>query len=179
MSLDTLAADGLSARADRLADAGVVVAMAVASWAVVLFGVGVLLRLRSASLSSLVSLAAIGLMAWPIVEFAPWRRGAPDRFREWVGEHVLELATTGVLLGLVASPIQPAFAEPVLSALRLPFRSAAGFLFGPSLYYGQRIDAGFGLALFQFGQWYVEAVVLFLVASLLSPLLRSLGRKAP
>lgn len=163
---------------DGPADVGIAVGLAALTWLVALLGVGVLARLQPTSLLSLLSLVAVGLLAWPVVRIAPWRPGGPTRVRRWARRHRGELAGTGFLLLAVASPVQPAALDPVLSLLRMPFRAAAGFLYGPSLVYERALTPAFGRALFRVAQWYLAAVVLYVVASLVVQVGRSVRGRA-
>lgn len=166
---------------DRLVEASLVVAVAGLTWVVLLLGAGVLLRFRltsALSLLSLLSLVAIVVMGWPVIAVRPWRPGGGARIRRWIADHRPEVAATVVLLALVASPVRLGPADPILSLLRLPFRAAAGLLFSPSVVYQRAIGPEFGRGLFRFAQWYLEAIVLYFVASIVLDGVRSLRRGA-
>lgn len=169
MTATPTAEDRLAAAVDRLSPVAVPVGLAALTWLTLLLAAGVLLR-ASLSLSSLVPVFFVGLLFWPVYRAAPWREGASARVRRWVRASRVEFA---VLAVLAAVPLVPLVPDLVVSALQLPYRGS-GLFFGASLFYRQRFGPAAGRTVLRFGQWYFQALWLYLLATMLVGLGRRL-----
>lgn len=149
---------------DRATNIAIPVGMAVITWLVFLIGLGLVLRLESLSIFNLVPFAVVGLLLWPLAQFAPWRVGVADRVRTWANQHRSELV---VMVGLIALTALPAIelTRPIVGILRLPYRNFSGVFFGVSVFYRERFGATVGRLLFEFGRWYLELIWLFVLAT--------------
>lgn len=144
-----------------MASVVVPVGMAVATWLVLLLLAGLVLRIDSFSLLNLVPLFVVGLMLWPLFVVEPWSDDAAARVLNWVETRRSVLLVTVPLAVVTALSVVPG---PLAAILNLPFR-VSGVLFGASLFYRERVGAGFAQLLLRFGQWYLELLWLYLISS--------------
>lgn len=170
MAVTLPAEDRLAAAADRLAPVAVPVGLAVVTWLTLLLAAGVLLRPGSLSLSNLVPLFFVGLLLWPVYRAAPWRDGTAARVLRWVNRSRAAFAVLAVLFVLPAVPLVP---DLLISLLQLPYRGS-GLFFGASLFYRERLGPTAARLLLRFGQWYFQALWLYLLATILVGLGRRL-----
>lgn len=161
--------DDRTATIERATRVAVPVALGVVTWLVLLIVAGTLARFDPSSLLNLLPLLIVGLMLWPLWLLAPWKSGVTERVTSFFTKRRTELVVMGVLVVLSVLPFVPGQLRGILN---IPYRSA-GMLFGPSLIYRQRVDPRFGQVLLTFGQWYLEAFWLFVIASGLT----SVGRR--
>lgn len=158
---------------DRAARVAVPAGMAVVTWLVVLLGAGLVLR-PGALLAAAIPLVVVGVMLWPLVAVAPWRNGVTGRVRGWAARQRSSLLVTAGLAAVLAVPFVADLLPGVLvGILRLPFR-ATGMLFGASVFYRERVGAFAGRTLLRFGQWYLEVLWLYVIASGITMLSESL-----
>lgn len=150
----------VAAATDRLAPIVVPAGLAVVTWLALLLAAGILFR--ADGLSVFVPLFFVAILLWPVYSAAPWREGASDRAREWLQNDWPALA---VAAGLGVLPVLPAVPDLLVSILQLPYRGS-GLFFGATLVYRQRFDPLAGRVLLRFGQWTIQLLWLYLLATL-------------
>jgi len=137
------------------------VGLAVATWLVALLAVGYLLGIRSLSPFTLLPLSIVVALFWPIVAVAPWREGASARVVFWIVRNRETLVGIVGLALLAALPVTPRL---LVRILELPYRGS-GIFFGASLFYREHVGPAFADLLLRFGQWYLELLWLYVVAT--------------
>lgn len=133
--------------------------LGVLTWLVLVVAIGAVAELDSLSVLNVLGLLVIVVMFWPLYLLAPWRPALTERVTDVArgrGTGILVAAALGVLRVLPVTP------DVLVGILNLPFRSA-GVLFGAKLFYGRRLGAEAGRYVLKFGQWYLEALWLFLI----------------
>ncbi|MFB6218912.1 MAG: hypothetical protein ABEH77_07010 [Halobacteriaceae archaeon] len=115
----------------------------------------------SLSVLNLLPFVLVAFMLWPVAAARPWRTGFDERALAWLRGRRTVLAVTAGLAAVTALSVVP---DPLSTLLTVPYRSS-GMLFGASLFYRQRLGPAVGTALFRFGQWYIEGLWLYLLAS--------------
>lgn len=137
------------------------IGLAVVTWLVFLLTAGTVLRINSFSLLDLIPLVVIALMFWPIAAIAPWYDGVTQRVLDWVRPRRPVFPVIVALFLVTRLPLIP---DLVVRFLNLPFR-VSGIIFGASVYYRQLVGDEFAAFLLRFGQLYLEAVWLYILAS--------------
>lgn len=152
----------------RLAPTGALtipLGLGIITWYALLVGAGIALRVTSVSPFEFAPFVIVALLFWPVYAFRPWRSGLADRVHGWAVHyrHAIGLAAAlAVLLAVFDGTSLPA---GIASVLQLPLRGASGPLYGASVFYRERVGPAAGVALLRFGQWYLEAMWLFLLSA--------------
>lgn len=153
--------DALESPVTQTAAVIVPIGLAVVTWLVLLLAVGTVLRIKSFSILDVIPLFVIALMFWPIASIAPWYNGVTQRVLNWLRPR---RTVFPVILALFLATQLPLVPDLVVRFLNLPFR-VSGILFGASIYYRQFVGPEFAAFLLRFGQAYLEAVWLYILAS--------------
>lgn len=162
MALSPPAEEQLSAGVERVAPVAVPAGLAVVTWLTLLLAAGVLVRFEGSLLATVVPLFFVALLAWPVYRAAPWRAGVTDRTRRWLDR---EWPVLAVVAGLAVLPILPLVPDPVVSVLQLPYRGS-GLFFGATVFYREQLGPLAGRLLLRFGQWTIQLLWLYLLATL-------------
>ncbi len=139
--------------------------LGIITWYALLIGAGIALRITSVSPFEFAPFVIVALLFWPVYAFRPWRSGLDARVHGWAVHYRHAIGLAAALAVLLAGSNGTNLPAGIASVLQLPLRGASGPLYGASVFYRERIGRAAGAALLRIGQWYLEAMWLFLLSA--------------